>query len=71
MCNGNKIKRKKTNHKLEPVAEVYLSGDLLKDEMIHDFVAPPRGLRKIEVSHINKGSSPLAVLMLSFTGIFQ
>jgi hypothetical protein len=44
---------------------------LLKDGMIHDFVAPPRGLRKIEVSHINKGSSPLAVLMLSFTGIFQ
>ena len=38
---------------------------------IHPFVGPARGMRKSEASHINKDSSPLAVLMLFFAEIFQ
>jgi len=38
---------------------------------IHLFVGPAKGLKNSEVLHINKDSSPLAVLMLFFTEIFQ
>jgi len=37
---------------------------------IHPFVGPAKGLKNTEASHINKDSSPLAVLMLFFTEIF-
>jgi len=37
---------------------------------IHPFVGPAKGLKNSEASHINKDSSPLAVLMLFFTEIF-
>jgi len=35
------------------------------------FVGPVKGLKNSEALHINKDSSPLAVLMLFFTEIFQ
>jgi len=35
------------------------------------FVDPAKGLKNIEAPHINKDSSPLAVLMLFFTEIFS
>ena len=38
---------------------------------IHPFVGPPKGVKKSEVPHINKDSSPLSVLMLFFTDIFH
>jgi hypothetical protein len=38
---------------------------------IHPFVGPAKGLKNSEALHINKDSSPLAVLMLFFTEIFQ
>ena len=38
---------------------------------VHPFVGPARGVKKSEASHINKDSSPLAVLMLFFTEIFH
>jgi len=38
---------------------------------IHPFVGPAKGLKNSEAVHINKDSSPLAVLMLFFTEIFQ
>jgi len=38
---------------------------------IHPFVGPAKGLKNTEALHINKDSSPLAVLMLFFTEIFQ
>jgi len=38
---------------------------------IHPFVGPAMGLRNSEAPHINKDSSPLAVLMLFFTEIFS
>jgi len=37
---------------------------------IHPFVVPAKGLKNSEAPHINKYSSPLAVLMLFFTDIF-
>ena len=37
---------------------------------IHPFVAPAKGLKNSEAPHINKDSSPLAVLMQFFTEIF-
>ena len=37
---------------------------------IHPFVGPAKGLKNSEAPHINKDSSPLAVLMLFFTEIF-
>jgi hypothetical protein len=37
---------------------------------IHPFVGPAKGLKNSEAPHINKESSPLAVLMLFFTDIF-
>jgi len=37
---------------------------------IHPFVGPAKGLKDSEAPHINKDSSPLAVLMLFFTEIF-
>ena len=37
---------------------------------IHPFVGPAKGLKNSEAPHINKDSSPLAVLMLFFTDIF-
>ena len=42
-----------------------------KNIKIHPFVGPAKGLKNSEVLHINKDSSPLAVLMLFFTEIFQ
>jgi hypothetical protein len=38
---------------------------------IHPFVGPAKGLKNSEAPHINKDSSPLSVLMLFFTQIFQ
>jgi len=38
---------------------------------IHPFVGPANGLKISEAPHINKDSSPLAVLMLFFTEIFS
>jgi hypothetical protein len=38
---------------------------------IHLCVGPAKGLKNSEALHINKDSSPLAVLMLFFTEIFQ
>jgi len=38
---------------------------------IHPFVGPAKGLKNSEALHVNKDSSPLAVLMLFFTEIFQ
>jgi hypothetical protein len=38
---------------------------------IHPFVGPAKGLKNNEAPHINKDSSPLAVLMLFFTEIFS
>jgi hypothetical protein len=38
---------------------------------IHPFVGPAKGVKSSEAPHINKASSPLAVLMLFFTEIFQ
>ena len=38
---------------------------------IDPFVGPAKGLKNSEAPHINKDSSPLAVLMLFFTEIFQ
>jgi hypothetical protein len=38
---------------------------------IHPFVGPAKGLKNSEAPHINKDSSPLSVLMLFFTHIFQ
>jgi hypothetical protein len=38
---------------------------------IHPFVGPAKGLKNSETLHINKDSSPLAVLMLFFTEIVQ
>jgi hypothetical protein len=38
---------------------------------IHPFVGPAKGLINSVTLHINKDSSPLAVLMLFFTEIFQ
>jgi hypothetical protein len=38
---------------------------------IHPFVGPAKGVKKSEVPHINKDSSPLSVLMLFFTEIFH
>jgi hypothetical protein len=38
---------------------------------IHPFVGPAKGLKNREAPHINKDSSPLTVLMLFFTEIFQ
>ena len=38
---------------------------------IEPFVGPAKGLKNSEAPHINKDSSPLAVLMLFFTEIFQ
>jgi hypothetical protein len=38
---------------------------------IHPFVGPAKGLKNSEALHINKYSSPLAVLMQFFTEIFQ
>ena len=35
---------------------------------IHPFVGPAKGLKNSEAPHINKDSSPLAVLMLFFGG---
>jgi len=37
---------------------------------IHLFVGPAKGLKNSEAPHINKDSTPLAVLMLFFTEIF-
>ena len=37
---------------------------------IHPFVGPAKGLKNCDAPHINKDSSPLAVLMLFFTEIF-
>jgi len=37
---------------------------------IHPFVSPAKGVKKSEVSHTNKDSSPLSVLTLFFTEIF-
>ena len=38
---------------------------------IHPFVGPAKGVKKSEAPHINKGSSPLSVLLLFFTEIFH
>ena len=38
---------------------------------VHPFVGPAKGVKKSEVPHINKNSSPLSVLMLFFTEIFH
>jgi hypothetical protein len=38
---------------------------------IHPFVGPAKGVKNCEAPHINKDSSPLSVLMLCFTQIFQ
>jgi len=38
---------------------------------IHTFVGPAKGLKNAKALHINKDSSPVAVLMLFFTEIFQ
>jgi len=38
---------------------------------IHPFFGPEKGLKNSEAPHINKDSSPLAVLMLFFTEIFS
>jgi hypothetical protein len=43
----------------------------LQARNIHPFVGPAKGLKNSEASHINKDSSPLSVLMLFFTQIFQ
>ena len=37
---------------------------------IHPFVGPAKGSKNSQAPHINKNSSPLAVLMLFFTDIF-
>ena len=37
----------------------------------HPFVGPAKGVKKSEVPHTNKDSSPLSVLMLFFTEIFH
>jgi hypothetical protein len=38
---------------------------------IRPFIGPAKGVKKCEAPHINKDSSPLSVLMLFFTEIFQ
>jgi hypothetical protein len=38
---------------------------------VHPFIGPARGVKSNEAPHINKHSSPLSVLMLFFTEIFQ
>jgi len=38
---------------------------------VHPFISPAKGVKKSEVPHINKDSSPLSVLMLFFTEIFH
>jgi len=38
---------------------------------IYPFVGPAKGVKKSEVPHINKDSSPLSVLLLFFTEIFH
>ena len=38
---------------------------------INRFVGPAKGVKKIEAPHVNKGSSPLFVLMLFFTENFH
>jgi hypothetical protein len=42
-----------------------------RDINIYPFVGPAKGLKNSEAPHINKDSSPLSVLMLFFTQIFQ
>jgi hypothetical protein len=45
---------------------IYLRTYSRVENNIHDFVGPPRGLKKIEAPHINKDSSPLALLTLIY-----
>jgi hypothetical protein len=42
-----------------------------RNNYIHPFVGPAKGVKNSEAPHINKDSFPLSVLMIFFTQIFQ